>query len=117
MQVKTGMLFEPGKHLGMFVCGVVVEDQMHVEFERYLAVDVFEKGKPLLMPMLLLGHRNHLAAEIIERRKEGRRAVPVVIVGARGNVAGAQRQTGLAALQSLALAFLVSAEDDGVFRR
>lgn len=51
--MESGMAFEPGLHLFMFVCGVVVHDQMDVQALWGLTVDEIKKLDPLLMVMLL----------------------------------------------------------------
>lgn len=49
--VKPRMLLEPRQHFRMLVCGVVVDDQMHIESRRRLGLDLFEKPDPFLMPV------------------------------------------------------------------
>src|SRR3954462_281298 len=110
------MFFEPGQHFGVFVRGVVIENQMDIQFRTYFAVDLLQKGEPFLMPMLLLGCRDDFAAEVVERGKEGGGSMPVVVVRAGGDMAFAQRQARLAAFQRLALALLIATEDNGFLR-
>ena len=44
VKVVAGMAGQPGFDLGMFVGGVVVHDQMDVEFGRDVAVEMLEKS-------------------------------------------------------------------------
>lgn len=71
------------------------------------------------MPSRMAGRgvAEELAVEIRQGGKQRDGAVPDTVVGAGAHVADAQRQAGLAALQSLALALLVAAQDQGLVRR
>src|ERR1700751_5823161 len=68
------------------------------------------KGEPLLMTMARRKMGDQLAVEIIERGEQGQRAVPHVIMSLGADVANAQRQTRLRALERLALRFLIAAQ-------
>ena len=48
----------------------------------------------------------NLSIQVIQCRKQGHRAVPVIVVSASSHLALAQRQSGLGSLQSLALNYL-----------
>jgi hypothetical protein len=61
------------------------------------------------VPRRALG--DDFAAQVVERRKERHRPMAVVIVRARADLSGAQRQTRLGALERLAQAFFIAAED------
>src|ERR1700719_3136552 len=82
-----------------------------------LLIDGFEKGKPLLVAMARRQAGDQLALEIIERGKQGQRAVPHVIMGLGANMPDPQGQTRLRALQRLALGFLVAAQHQRLVRR
>ena len=57
---------QPGSDFEMFVCGVIVDDQMDIQFVRNVAIYVVEKGKKLLMPMAGFALGNHLAGGRIQ---------------------------------------------------
>src|ERR1700758_3127443 len=92
--MKAGMPSQPLFDLGMFVGGVVVGDDMDVEISRALAINQLEKGQPFLMAVARRQAGDELAFEIIERGKQGQRAVPHVIMGLGANVPDPQGQTG-----------------------
>lgn len=48
------MPFEPALDFGMFMCGVVVGDQMDLSVLRSRLIDQSQKPQPFLMPMALL---------------------------------------------------------------
>jgi hypothetical protein len=88
-----------------------------VEITWGLLIAGFEKGQPLLMAVARRQTGDQLALEIIERGKQGQCAMSRVIVGLGANVANAERQTRLRALQRLALRFLVAAQYQRLVRR
>src|ERR1700756_4753286 len=102
MHVKAGVGIEPSGDRGMLMGGVIVGDDVDGEIARGLVIDGFEKGQPLLMAMTRGETGDQLALEIIERGKQGQRAMSYVIVGLGANVANAERQPRLRALQRLA---------------
>ena len=69
------------------------------------------------MPMAVVAHGNYRTIERVEGRKQGRGAIPLVIVRHRSTAAFLQWQAWLRAVQCLNLALLVSAQHDGMFRR
>jgi len=103
MHVETGVSVEPSTDRGMLMGGVIVGDDVDVEIGRGLLIDGFEKGEPLLVAMARRQAGDQLALEIVERGKQGQRAVPHVIMGLGADVPDPQRQTRLRALQRLAL--------------
>jgi hypothetical protein len=80
VQVIAGMTGQPGFDLGMFVGGVIVQDQMDVEVSGDVVVQMLEKTQELLMAMAWFALRNHAAVEDIEGRKERGGAVAEVVV-------------------------------------
>jgi len=72
---------------------------MHVHARRRGLFDGLKKLQPLLVPVAGRTFGQNLPVEIIQGGKQGHRAMPVVIVGAGGDVTLAQRQTGLRAFQ------------------
>ena len=107
---------QPRLDLGMLMGGVVVDDQMQFETARSVPVELFEESQPFDVGMAGLGARDDLPIQIIERGDQRDRAMPAVIVRSGPDVARTQRQSGLRALQSLTLAFLVTAEYQRIVR-
>ncbi len=101
----------------MFVSAVIVHDQMQVEPGRGFTVDPVEETDKFLMPVAWHTVTDHLAVEHAERRKQGGRAVALVVVGHGPQAALLQRQARLGALQSLDLALLVHTQDQGLLWR
>src|SRR5438128_10353666 len=97
------MALQPFLDLRMFMGGVIVSNDVDVQFSRALLIDQFEKGEPFLMTMARRQAGDQLAFEVIERGEQSQRAVPHVIMGLGTNVPDAQRQTWLLALERLAL--------------
>jgi hypothetical protein len=60
--------------------GIVVLDQMDVEFLGCFAVDLFQESQPFDMSVVLLGARDQLAFHCIECGKQCDRAMPGVVV-------------------------------------
>ena len=81
---EAWMLCQPLLHLRMLVRGMVVADQMQRLLLRCLAVDVAQKGEPLVMPVALLAARDDRPIQGIESSKLRRRPGPLVIVRHRG---------------------------------
>src|SRR5271169_3395214 len=65
----------------MLMGGVIVGDDVDVEITWGLLIDGFEKGQPLLVAVARRQAGDQLALEIIERSKQGQRAMSHVIVG------------------------------------
>src|SRR5258705_3358603 len=115
--MKTRMPFQPAFDLRRLVRGVIVQDQMNLQVGGDLVINRFEKLDPLLMPMPLRAMGKNFTLQIIQGGKQSQCAMTIVIVGARGDVSLAQRQTGLASFQRLALAFLIAAQYDRLLWR
>src|SRR5271165_4030124 len=109
--VPLGFEVMPGEVLldgGMFMGGVVVQNDVDVLAQRNFAVDLLEKLQPLAVGVCWGGVSYDFALQIVQRGKKGHRAVAIVIVGLGADMPFAQRQSRLAALKSLDLAFLVT---------
>ncbi len=109
MDVPAGMPGQPRLHSRMLMGAVVVDDQMDVELLGNALVDAPPEGEELLMAVARLASGEHGAAQHIQRGKECRGAVPLVIVCNAFNVAEPQRQHRLGALERPTLALLVHA--------
>ena len=64
----------------MLVGRIVVNDQVQFLLLGRVAIDRLEKPQPLLMSMELIGHRQHLAGQYVERGEQCRHAVALVVV-------------------------------------
>ena len=100
----------------MFVAGVIVHDQVQIEFGRYIAVDVLEETKEFLMTVALLTTVDDFSGGDVQGRKQGRRSMPDIVVRDAFHIAQSHRQHGLGSLQYLALTLFVDTEDNGIFR-
>ena len=60
---------QPGFHFGVFVGGVVVDDEMHVELSGHVGFDVAQERKELLMAMPAFTLRHDGAGRHVERSK------------------------------------------------
>ena len=69
------------------------------------------------MAMALHALADDLAVEHIERREQGRDAVPLIIVGHGAGTSLLHRQPRLGAVQRLDLAFLIDRQNNGVVGR
>ena len=96
---------------------VVVEDQMHVQDLVDHGVDLIQKLDEFLRPMAQQAFADHLARFDVERSKQRRRAVALVVVGHRGRPALLQGQARLCAVEGLDLALLVHAQHQRLVRR
>jgi len=74
------MARQPGRYFGMFVGGVVVEDDVEELARRDLALDGIEKADEFDVAVALHAAANHGAVKHAERGEQGGGAVPLVIV-------------------------------------
>ena len=65
---------------GMFVGGVVVDDEMDVEGLGHVGVDVAQEGEELLVSMATFALREHLAGGHVQGGEQGCGAVADIIV-------------------------------------
>ena len=80
MQMESGMTRDPGFDLRMLVGPVVVNDQVHIQPGRCLAVDLFEEADKLLMRMTRHAVADHFAIEHAQSGEQCCRPVALVIV-------------------------------------
>src|SRR5258705_1154206 len=117
VQMKTLLACEPSLDSGMLVRGVIVADDMDLFIRSDGGIDFLQEGQPFAVTMPVGRMCQHFAAQVVQCGKESHRPVPVVIMGAGADMALSEGQAGLGALQSLALALLVTAQNHGVVRR
>ena len=95
VQMEARMLGQPGADLGVLVGGVVVDDQMQIKRPRGASIQMSEEGKELVVSVLGQALANHLAADDVERGKQRRRPMPLVVMAQRLRLATFERQPGL----------------------
>ena len=80
VEMEARMRLEPALHGRGLVGGIVIDDQMKVEIGRGLLIDQLEKAQELAVPMARHARSDHLSVQHVERRKQGRGAVALVVV-------------------------------------
>src|SRR3972149_348822 len=78
--MESRVPLKPGFDTGMFMCAIIIHDQMQVESGWRFAVYFLEETDKFLMPMAWHTIANHLTVEHAEGRKQGGCAVAFVIV-------------------------------------
>jgi len=117
VHMKTRMPLEPGFNAGMFMCAIIIHDQMEIEFGIGFVVDFLKESEELLMPMAWHAVSDHLAVEHAQGSKQGGRSVADVVMRHCSTAAFLQGQTGLGSVKSLDLAFLIQAQNQRLVRR
>ena len=117
VEVVAGPVGQPTLDAGVLVGGVVVNDEVDVEVRRHVGVDVFEEAQELLMAVARPALGQDPAGGDVQGSEEGGGAVADVAVRDALGVAEPEGQEGLGALQGLALALLVDAQDQGMVGR
>jgi hypothetical protein len=94
MDVKARPLGKPPFDQRRFVRAVVVHDDVHVEVPGDACVDQVEKLTELRRPVSLMEMRDDLTGLRVERREQGGRVVPCVIVRPALDLAGCNGSKG-----------------------
>src|SRR5579862_2953381 len=113
VEYETRMFYQPGFHFGVFVGGVIVEDEVERFIRRGTGIQVFEESQPFLMTVARRTASQDGSVQRIEGGKQGGRAVAFIIVRHGAAPSATQRQSWLGAFQSLNLAFLIDTKDEG----
>ena len=95
VDLEAGPLRQPESYLGVFVGGIVVDDQMDIKASRYGLIDAFEKLKKFLMTVACLALRQDGAGGDVESGKQGGGAMANVVVGHSFDVSKSHGQHGL----------------------
>ena len=93
------MPVQPCSDFWLLVGGVVVQDDVDCLVLGHLGLDGIEKADELLMPVPLHVAADHRSVENIERGKQGRGPVALVVVGHCCAAAALQREAGLGAVE------------------
>src|SRR5947209_12046191 len=101
------MLFEPSHDVGMFVGGVVVDDDMDRLFPGHSGLDDVQKPNELLMAMALHALADNLALKDIERREQGGDAMAFVIMCNGTSSTLLHRQTLLDSVKCMYLSIFI----------
>ena len=72
---EARMPVQPLVHVGMAVCGVVVDDQMQAQMPGRAALDELQELELLAVAVARLAHRDHATVQGVERRKQRGRAM------------------------------------------
>jgi len=97
--------------------GIVVDDEVQIARLRRGAVDVAQELQELLVAVALEAAADHLAGGDVEGGKQGRGAVPLVVVGHGAGAALLKRQPRLRSVQRLDLALFIDTQHQGLVRR
>ncbi len=108
---------QPGLHLGGFVRGEVVQDQVHVQLDRHVAVNDPQEAHEVLGGVSIPTVGQHLPGGDVEGRIQVGGAVALVVVGHGSRSARPHGQSWLGPVQGLALGLLVDAEHHSALGR
>jgi len=114
---EAAMTIKPGSNFGVFMGGVVVEDDMDRFVCRNLGIDDVQEADELLMPVALHVASDDCPIENIQCGEQGRGSVSLVVVRHGAETPLFHGQARLGTVEGLDLAFLVDGQDDGVGRR
>ena len=114
MECEARVAIKPSADLGMFVRGVIIEDDMHRLVRWHAGIDGIEEADELLMAVLLHVAPDHGAIEDVERGEQRGRSVAFVIMGHRAEPPFFERQPRLGPVERLDLALFVERQHDGV---
>ena len=94
------MARKPGDHPGMFVGGIVVEDNAGGVSGRHGFLDGIDEADELLIAMALLAPSDHLAPQHVEGRKQRGVAGTLEVMGHGAGAALLHRQARLSAVEA-----------------
>lgn len=117
VHMEAGTGGKPASDLRMLVRGVVVDDQMDLEFVGHGGLDVAQELQELLVAMPALALGEDLALSDVQRREQRGRPVSDVVVRDPLDIAQPEREDRLRAIEGLDLTLLVDAQHDRVIRR
>jgi hypothetical protein len=119
MEVESPSLLrlQPALHLCAFVGAVIVHDEMYFLIDRELRFQMVEEPYEFPTAVAILTSPDHFAVENIERGEQSGGAMAFIVVRLTLRQAGAQRQNGSSAIQSLNLTLLIHAQYQGTFGR
>lgn len=117
VDMEPGPPGQPGLDLGVFMGGVVVDDQVDVQIVGHIGIDMTQEGEELLVAMTPFALGQDLASSDIECGEQGRGAMADIVVRDPFDVTEPHGQYGLGSVEGLDLGFLVDAQDHGMVGR
>jgi len=115
VHVKPFVSREPTLHFVMLVGSIIVGDEMNFQVGGNALINQAKELQPLSMAMPFLARADDRSVKGVQRGKERCRSMAYVVVCHRCRATTLEWQTQLRTIQRLNLAFLVSAEHNGVF--
>src|SRR5215210_8034792 len=88
VDMETRMTRQPAAHLGMLVRRGVIDDEVQVLVGGRDIVDNSQKLQPFLVAVSVVAHADHRAIQGVQRGKQRRRAVTLVVVRHRAAASG-----------------------------
>lgn len=116
-QAAVGQIAEPTFDVGMLMGGVVVHDQVQVEFAGCLLVDALQGAEELLAPVLRHAIPDDGTVQRRKGREQRRGAVALLVVGHRPAAARFHGQVRLGPVQRLNLALFIHAQHQRLIGR
>jgi hypothetical protein len=107
---------QPRFYLGVLMGCIVVGDQVQLLVPGGVAIDLAQEAQPLLVTMFRLALANDSPIERVQRGKQRRHTMSLVIMGHRLSAASLQRQARLGPVKRLDLGLLIAAQDQGALR-
>ncbi len=83
MERPARVAIQPGAHPGLFMGRVIVEDDVDGLVLRQFGFDGVEEADELLVPVTLHVAPDHRSIEYVQRCKQRRGAIALVVVGHR----------------------------------
>src|SRR5215210_6908538 len=117
VEAPTFPRLEPALHGGTLMSTVVVEDQMQLDIGGHVLLQLSKEFEELRASVARQTRADHFSIEDIERRKQGRGAVPLVIVRLALGQSRPQWQDGRRAIEGLNLTLFIDAEDQRAIGR
>ena len=108
---------QPRPDPGMFVGGVIVYDQMNVEFLRHTPIQMAQKRQELLVAVPRLAFGEDRTGGDVEGRKQSCGAMANVVVGDSLDIAQAHGQYRLRTIRGLNLTLFIDTEYESVVGR
>ena len=106
-KVQRGWRFSQVRTLGCLWGGIIVHDGVDLPAGRHAGIDSVEKADELLMPVFLHAASENGAVKNVQRGKQGRGAMALIVMCHGAAAAFLQRQARLCAVKGLDLAFLL----------
>ncbi len=107
---------EPASNSQMFVRGVIIHDDVHLQVLRDVLFNLPEKTQIFLMPVTRSTFREHFAVRRVQCGEQRGGSVASIIVSHSFDITQSQWQHRLGTLQRLNSALLIHAQNHCIFR-